>query len=115
MLEAGSRIVCHHTIYVWTKEILNTYLSKFGVEVVYVDMTDLDQLREAVKTKTKVVYFEPFANPTLDVIDVKSAIEIGKASGGIVVMATPLPELLSVKRKKWDIRWIIYETLMVEF
>ncbi len=86
LLEAGSRIVCHHTVYVWTKEILNTYLSKFGVEVVYVDMTDLDQLREAVKTKTKVVYFEPFANPTLDVIDVKSAIEIGKASGGIVVV-----------------------------
>ena len=86
LLKSGSRIVCHHTLYVWTKEILNTYLAKFGVEVVYVDMTDLDQLRKAVKKKTDVIYFEPFANPTLDVIDVKSAIEIGKAAGGIVVV-----------------------------
>ena len=86
LLESGSRIVCHHTIYMWTKEILNTYLAKFGVEVVYVDMTDLNQLKKAVKKKTDVIYFEPFANPTLDVIDVKSAIDIGKASGSIVVV-----------------------------
>ena len=49
-------------------------------------MTDLDKLRKDVKKKTDVIYFEPFANPTLDVIDVKSAIEIGKAAGGIVVV-----------------------------
>ena len=86
LLSTGDRIICHQTIYTWTKEILNTYLSKFGVEVVYIDMRNLDQLRESLQKPTKLVYFEPITNPTVDVIDTEAVIQIAKTVEAIVVV-----------------------------
>ena len=86
LLSAGDRIVCHQTIYTWTREILNAYLTKFGVEVVYIDMRDLGQLQQALQSPTRLVYFEPVCNPTVDIIDAESVIRMTQTVGATAVV-----------------------------
>jgi O-acetylhomoserine/O-acetylserine sulfhydrylase-like pyridoxal-dependent enzyme len=93
LLSAGDRIVCHQTIYTWTREILNTYLTKFGVEVVYIDMRDLGQLQQALQSPTRLVYFEPVCNPTVDIIDAESVIRMTQTVGATAVVDNTWPPL----------------------
>ncbi|TRW94818.1 O-succinylhomoserine sulfhydrylase [Paracoccus sp. M683] len=69
-------------------------LAKFGVEVSYVDGTDLDQWRTALRPGTRAVFFESVSNPTLEVIDMKAVADLAHAAGAVVVVdnvfATPV-------------------------
>lgn len=69
-------------------------LAKFGVEVTYVDGTDLEQWSNAIRQGTKAVFFESVSNPGLEVTDIKAVAELAHAAGAMVVVdnvfATPV-------------------------
>jgi O-succinylhomoserine sulfhydrylase len=74
--------------------VLEEVLTRFGVEVTFVDGADLAQWQAAVRPGTKAVFFETIANPTLEVIDVAAVAKIAHAAGAMVVadnvFATPV-------------------------
>ncbi|CAM3138264.1 O-succinylhomoserine sulfhydrylase [Paracoccus aminovorans] len=61
-------------------------LARFGVEVSYVDGTDLEQWRAAIRPDTRAVFFESVSNPTLEVIDVAAVADLAHAVGALVVV-----------------------------
>lgn len=69
-------------------------LAKFGVEVSYVDGTDLDQWKAAIRPGTRAVFFESVSNPGLEVIDMQAVSDLAHAAGALVVVdnvfATPV-------------------------
>jgi O-succinylhomoserine sulfhydrylase len=69
-------------------------LTRFGVDVTFVDGTELDQWKKAIKPETKVVFLESISNPTLEIIDLKSVSDLAHAVGARVVVdnafATPI-------------------------
>jgi len=69
-------------------------LARFGVEISYVDGTDIEQWRAAIRPDTKAVFFETVSNPTLEVIDITAVAELAHAVGALViadnVFATPV-------------------------
>lgn len=69
-VEAGDEIVASDTLYGCTYALLSHGITKFGVNVNFIDMADLDALKAALNEKTKVVYLETPCNPTLKVIDI---------------------------------------------
>ena len=94
MLRAGDHVVSSKALFGSCLYVLEEILSRYGVEVTFVDGTDLDQWRAAVRADTKVVFFESMSNPTLEVIDIKSVCEIAHVHGAKVVIdnvfATPV-------------------------
>ena len=50
--------------------ILEEIMPRMGVNVTFVDGTNLDAWRTAVTPDTKIVFFETISNPTLEVIDI---------------------------------------------
>ncbi len=70
-LKAGDHVVASDTLYGCTFALLNHGLTRYGVEVTFVDVSNLDQVKNALRTNTKVVYLETPANPTLKVTDIK--------------------------------------------
>jgi O-succinylhomoserine sulfhydrylase len=94
MLKAGDRVVSSRALFGSCLYVLEDVLRRYGVEVVFVDGTDLDQWRAAVTPGTKAVFFESLSNPTLEVIDVAGVAEIAHAAGALVVadnvFATPV-------------------------
>lgn len=69
-------------------------LARFGVEISYVDGTDLAQWQAAIRPDTKAVFFESVSNPTLEVIDIEGVAKLAHAVGALVIVdnvfATPV-------------------------
>jgi methionine-gamma-lyase len=69
LTQAGDHIVCSTAVYGPTTTLLNTIMKKYGVETTFVDTTNLDEVKKAIKPNTKVVYVETPGNPTLCISD----------------------------------------------
>ena len=76
---AGDEIVASDTLYGCTFALLNHGMTKFGVNVKFVDMAKLENVKAALSPATKVVYLETPCNPTLKVVDIA---EIAKIAHG---------------------------------
>ena len=94
MLRAGDHVVSARALFGSCLYILEEVLTRYGVEVTFVDGTDLDQWRAAIRPDTKAVFFESMSNPTLEVIDIRAVSDLAHAVGALVVVdnvfATPV-------------------------
>ncbi|GLC31325.1 methionine gamma-lyase [Clostridium omnivorum] len=85
-LKAGDHVVSAKTLYGCTFAYLNHGISRYGVEVTFVDTTDPENVRKAMRPNTKVVYLETPANPTLEVADIKAISDIAHEKEDCIVM-----------------------------
>ena len=86
LAKPGERIITHTCVYVSSEWLLWDELTRFGVEIVGVDMCNRDELSVALESKTCVVYCETIANPNLDVPDLTEVANIAHAAGAKVVV-----------------------------
>ncbi len=84
-LKAGDHVVASDTLYGCTFALLNHGLTRYGVEVDFVDITDPENVRKAMKPNTRVVYLETPANPTLKISDVRKISEIAHQNENCLV------------------------------
>ncbi|MGN7358276.1 aminotransferase class I/II-fold pyridoxal phosphate-dependent enzyme [Paenibacillus sp. SAF-054] len=70
MLSAGDHMIVTEDVYGGTYRLLTSILSRLGIESTFVDMTDLEQVKAALKPNTKAVYMETPSNPTLKITDI---------------------------------------------
>jgi O-succinylhomoserine sulfhydrylase len=94
MLRAGDHVVAARALFGSCLYVLENVLVRYGVEVTFVDGTDLDQWRTAIRADTKAVFLESISNPTLEVIDIENVARLAHAVGATVmvdnVFATPV-------------------------
>ncbi len=91
LLNHGDRIVAHKCIYSIATRFLNEELAyKMNLTIDWIDMRDLDAVREALATPAKLVYFEPIANPSMHHLDVSSITQIAHEAGSIVAVDNTL-------------------------
>ncbi len=94
LLSAGDHVVGSRALFGSCLYILDEILPRIGVEVTLVDGRDLNAWKDAIRTDTKVVFFETISNPTLEVVDIKSVTEMAHRVGAVVVadnvFATPV-------------------------
>jgi O-succinylhomoserine sulfhydrylase len=94
MLRAGDHVVSSRALFGSCLYILEEVLTRYGVNVTFVDGADLEQWRQAVTAGTKAVFFESMSNPTLELVDIRAVAEIAHAVGALVVVdnvfATPI-------------------------
>ncbi|MGI1662753.1 O-succinylhomoserine sulfhydrylase [Palleronia sp. KMU-117] len=86
MLRAGDHVVSSRALFGSCLYILEEVLTRYGVDVTFVDGPDLDQWRAAVRPGTKAVFFESLSNPTLEVIDIRAVSDIAHAVGATVIV-----------------------------
>ena len=68
-LRAGDHVVADETLYGCTFAYLSHGITRFGVDVTFVDTSDPDKVRAALRPNTRVLYLETPANPNLKVVD----------------------------------------------
>ncbi len=94
MLKAGDHVVSARALFGSCLYILEEILTRYGVEVTFVDGTDLDQWKAAIRPDTKAVFLETLSNPTLEVIDLRAVSDLAHTVGAMVVVdnvfATPV-------------------------
>jgi methionine-gamma-lyase len=81
LLSAGDHAVCSAIVYGPTQTLLAGVMSRFGVESTYVDTSDPDAVRRAMRPNTKLVFVETPGNPVLALSDIAAVAEIAHKGG----------------------------------
>lgn len=85
-LKAGDHVISAQTLYGCTHAFLAHGISRYGVEVTFVDVSNLENVRNAMKENTKVIYLETPANPTLLITDIEAIAKIAHAKEDCMVI-----------------------------
>ena len=86
VLKAGDHVVTDKTLYGCTFALMNHGLTKFGVEVTFVDTSNLDEVKKAMKENTRVVYLETPANPNLKIVDLEALSKLAHTNPNTLVI-----------------------------
>lgn len=77
-LQAGDHMISSKAVYGCSFALMNHLFKKFNIEVTFVDMTEPDNIKGAIKENTKLVFLETPINPNLVVLDLKRICAIAK-------------------------------------
>ncbi|MEO4052632.1 aminotransferase class I/II-fold pyridoxal phosphate-dependent enzyme [Solibacillus sp. CAU 1738] len=86
LLSSGDHIVITEDVYGGTYRFVTKVLPRFGITHTFVDFTDLEAVRAAVKPETKLIYIETPSNPTLGITDIRGVVEIANDSGALTFL-----------------------------
>src|ERR1700761_9252881 len=84
LVAPGEEIVACDDLYGGTYRLFSRILTKRGINVRYVDFTDLDAVAAAVTSNTRLVYLESPTNPLLQIIDIAAVAEIARRNDALV-------------------------------
>ncbi|KAJ6641821.1 Cystathionine gamma-lyase [Pseudolycoriella hygida] len=85
ILESGDHVLCADGIYSGTIEILGDLKYK-GIHFDVVDFTDLNNVKEGIKSNTRIVCMESITNPLLNVLDVEGVCKIAHSHPNVIVI-----------------------------
>ena len=74
----GDEVVTSRTIYGGTYAFFKNFLPKFNIKANFVDTTNVEQVKAAITSKTKVIYCETLSNPMLEVSDIRALSKLAK-------------------------------------
>ena len=85
-LKLGDHVICSRAVFGSTVSLFEKYVAKFGVTVDFVDLTDLDAWKNAVKPETKLLFVESPSNPLAEVADIQALADIAHANGALLAI-----------------------------
>ena len=86
LLSQGDHIVSTDAIYGPARNIVEKQFIRFGIESSYIDTTNIENIKKAIRPNTKVLYLETPSNPTMGITDIKSCAEIARQHGLLLVV-----------------------------
>ncbi len=86
LLKKGDHIVAGDALYGCTHSFISEILPQYGIEVTMVDTSNLENIENAMKPNTKVIYVETPANPTMKLVDLEGASDIAHKHGAIIIV-----------------------------
>lgn len=81
LAQTGDHVVSDDTIYGGTFALFKTVMPRLGITVTFMNTADADAVSRAVTDKTKLIFTETPANPTMKIVDIAACAEIAKKKG----------------------------------
>lgn len=86
IVKTGDHVIADTTLYGESLEIFTDILTKYNVETTFVDFTDLNQIKAAIKPNTKLFYTETIGNPMITVADIDEISKIAHENNGYLIV-----------------------------
>lgn len=86
LLSAGDHVIVTEDVYGGTYRLLTTVLNRLNIDSTFVDMTDFEQVKAALKPNTKAVFLETPSNPTLKITDIAEIASWAKELGLLTML-----------------------------
>jgi cystathionine gamma-synthase len=77
-VEHGQRIVASHRLYGRTTQLFQQELPRLGVQTTFVDISDLEEVRRALQTPSRLLFVETLSNPLLRVADLPALAQLAR-------------------------------------
>jgi methionine-gamma-lyase len=85
LLSQGDHMISSAAVYGPSRVVMEKHYARFGVESSYIDTSNLDNIRKAIRPNTKMIFIETPANPTMDITDLAGVVEIAREHNLITV------------------------------
>lgn len=85
-LKMGDHVICSRAVFGSTVSLFEKYVAKFGVAVDFVDLTDLQAWKNAIKAETRLLFVESPSNPLAEIADIQGLAEIAHANGALLAI-----------------------------
>lgn len=86
LLRPGDQLICSEDLYGGTTRLFQNVTGKNGVDVVFVDTTDMAKVRAAVTPRTRMLYIETPSNPMMNVTDIRACAEAAHENGALLAV-----------------------------
>ena len=86
LLSPGDEVVSTNDLYGGSYRIFTKIFANYGIVFKFVDMSDIQAVKNAITPKTKMVWVETPTNPLLRIIDIEAMCKLGHEVGAIVVV-----------------------------
>jgi O-succinylhomoserine sulfhydrylase len=86
LLKSGDHVVCSISVFGTTTMLFTKYMSKFGVDTSFVELTDLQQWQEAMQPNTRLLFVETPANPLTQVADIRALSELARKHDALLAV-----------------------------
>lgn len=86
LLGQGSHVVGTASVYGPSRVVLEKHYSRFGVEATFVETSDVENTRRAIRPNTRIVYIETPSNPAMQVTDIRATADAAHAAGCLLVV-----------------------------
>lgn len=107
MLKSGDHIVSDWTTYSTTHEFFDHRFTDFGVQTTFVDTTNLEQVKKAIRPNTKIIYFETISNPTMKVADVAALVELAHSHDLTIVCDNTFASPFLFRPHDWGVDFVV--------
>jgi cystathionine beta-lyase/cystathionine gamma-synthase len=84
MLHSGDHLLCSRDVYAGTVRLFNQIVRPYGIDIEYVDTSDLKAVEAAMRPNTKLIHVETPSNPLMVLSDIHAIAEIAHAHGAEV-------------------------------
>lgn len=91
ILKAGDEIVAASSLYGGTFNLFKVTFPRFGITTKFVEIRDLDQVRDAIGPKTRAIFVESLSNPRVDIPDFEGLSTIAKEHGIPLIVDNTVP------------------------
>lgn len=85
-LKLGDHVICSRAVFGSTVALFEKYISKFGVSVEFVDLTDLNAWKNAIRPETKLLFVESPSNPLSEIADIRALADIAHANNALLAI-----------------------------
>ncbi len=86
LLETGDHVLSDNTLYGETIDLFSKVLPRYGIDITFVDFTDIEAIKKAVKPNTKILYAETVSNPMITVVDIEAVAEVAHTNGAKLIV-----------------------------
>ena len=85
-LQSGDHVVAGEDMYGGSFRLFHRVLEKFGLSFTYVDTSNLEAVRTAIRPETKILYLETPTNPMMRISDIAACADVAHRAGALVVV-----------------------------
>jgi methionine-gamma-lyase len=86
ILKQGDHMISTNSVYGPSRAVMESIFADFGIESTYVDTSRIENIINAIKPNTKMLYLESPANPTIHLTDIMEACKVAKMNDIVTVV-----------------------------
>ena len=109
-LEPGDHILAPDDVYWGLRKVIGEVFAKTGLETTYLDMSDVDGLRAAIRPNTRLLWLETPSNPLLKITNLAAVGEIARKANIVTVCDSTFASPILQRPLEWDIDMVMHST-----
>ncbi|HZS68179.1 MAG TPA: O-succinylhomoserine sulfhydrylase [Burkholderiales bacterium] len=85
-LKTGDHVVCSNAVFGATIQLFTNILGRYGIETTFVSPTRVEEWRQALSSRTRLLFLETPSNPLTEISDIAALATIARSAGALLAV-----------------------------